>query len=171
MTATTSATSRAWAPRPPKSALRVWSRYCLQWVWGPVLWLLARIPLLVLALLEVEVQQSGHGRMRKPRWRRRLWIDRDRLRLDRIADPGEQERELRVLLQDHRLNCVPPRAGAPVPLPCGGGVHRLGVDDSYYRLLGARRAWEIAHHEFGWELADGADAKLPGWLDLRCPRG
>lgn len=161
--------SRAWAPRLPKAGLRVWSRYCLQWVWMPVLWVFARIPLILLALLDVEVQQSGRDRMRRPRWRRRLWIDRERLRLERITDPGEQERELRMLLEDHRLHCVPARPGAPAPLPCSGGIHQLGVDDSYYRLLGAHRAWEIAHHEYGWELADGADAKLPGWLDLRCP--
>ncbi|MFK4103435.1 hypothetical protein ACI2L1_25830 [Streptomyces sp. NPDC019531] len=96
-------------------------------------------------------------------------MDRERLRLDRIRDPQEQERELRQLLADHRLNCVPPRSGAPAPLPCSGGKHRLGIDDCYFRLLGARRALDIAHNEFGWVLVDGAEKKAPGWLQLRCP--
>ncbi|MFF4601158.1 hypothetical protein ACFY12_00160 [Streptomyces sp. NPDC001339] len=160
---------RAWAPRPPKSPLLIWTRYCLQWVWGPALWVLACIPLLLLTLLEVEVQQSGRGRLRKPRWRRRIWVDRERFRLDRITDPQQQERELRQLLADHRLNCVPARPGAVVPLPCSGGKHRLGIDDSYYRLLGEGRALEIAHNEFGWVPVDRVKEKLPGWLQLRCP--
>jgi hypothetical protein len=48
--------------------------------------------------------------------------NRERLRLDRIRDPQEQERDLRQFLADHRLNCVPPRPGAPVPLPCPRGA-------------------------------------------------
>ncbi|MEU1479249.1 hypothetical protein [Streptomyces sp. NPDC005760] len=170
MSTTTRGFHREWEPRPPKSALRIWVRYGVQWIWGPVIWLLARIPLLLLAVLEIEVQGSGTGRrMRKPRWRRRIWVDRERLRLDRIRDPQVQERELRQLLADHRLNCVPPRPGAPVPLPCPGGRHRLGLDDCYYRLLGARRALGIACDEFGWVPVDGVEKKLPGWLQLRCP--
>ncbi|MEU6395104.1 hypothetical protein [Streptomyces sp. NPDC046939] len=51
-----------------------------------------------------------------------------------------------------------------------GCFHRLGIDDSYYRLLGARRAWEVAHYGFGWELAADVEGKLTGRLDLRCPR-
>ncbi|MFF7548067.1 hypothetical protein ACFZCU_31175 [Streptomyces canus] len=169
MSTMTSGFGREWNPRPPKSASRIWARYCVQWLWGPFIWLLARIPLLLLTVLEVEVQGSGTGRTRKPRWRRRIWVDRERLRLDRIRDPLEQERELRQFLEDHRLNCVPPRPGAPAPLPCSGGRHRLGIDDCYYRLLGARRALEIAHNEFGWVLADAGEKKLPVWLQLRCP--
>ncbi|MFJ9151546.1 hypothetical protein ACIRP7_26600 [Streptomyces sp. NPDC102270] len=160
---------REWEPRPPKPALRIWTRYFLQWIWGPLVWVLARIPLLLLAVLEVDVQSSGTGRARKPRWRRRIWVDRERLRLDRIRDPQEQERELRQFLADHRLNCVPPRPGAPVPLPCSGVKHRLGVDDCYYRLLGARRALDIAHNEFGWVPTDGFEKKLPDRLQLRYP--
>ncbi|MEU6353454.1 hypothetical protein ABZ896_29710 [Streptomyces sp. NPDC047072] len=165
----TSGFTKKWEPRAAKSALRIWTRYCVQWVWGPVVWVVARIPLLLLAVLEVEVQGSGTGRARKPRWRRRIWVDRERLRLERIRDPHEQEREFRQFLADHCLNCVPPRPGAPIPLPCSGGRHRLDVDDCYYRLLGARRALEIAHGEFGWVLVEGAEAKVPGWLRLRCP--
>ncbi|MEV6112347.1 hypothetical protein AB0L59_07405 [Streptomyces sp. NPDC052109] len=70
---------------------------------------------------------------------------------------------------DHRLNCVPPRPGAVPPLPCSGGVHRLAIEDSYYRLLGARRAFDIAHGEYGWRLAENAERHLPTWLELRCP--
>ncbi|MGW1909749.1 hypothetical protein ACWCQS_02990 [Streptomyces sp. NPDC002076] len=169
MATVTTGSDRAWGARPPKSALRLWTRYCLQWGWGPLLWLLVRLPLIVLALLDVEIPQSGRGPMGKPRWRRRIWIDRERLRLERITEPREQERELRQLLADHRLNCVPPRPGAPAPLPCSGGIHRLDIDDSYYRLLGARRAYEIAHGEYGWRLAENAERHLPTWLELRCP--
>lgn len=169
MSTVTRGVGREWDPRPPKSAFGIWVRYCVQWIWGPVIWLLARIPLLLLTVLEIEVQGSGTGRTRKPRWRRRIWVDRERLRLDRIRDPQIQERELRQLLADHRLNCVPPRFGVPAPLPCSGGKHRLGIDDCYYRLLGARRALDIACNEFGWVPADGFEKKLPGWLQLRCP--
>ncbi|WP_328780119.1 hypothetical protein OHQ89_15435 [Streptomyces canus] len=169
MSTMTGGFGREWDPRPPKPALRIWTRYFLQWLWGPLVWVLARIPLLLLTVLEIDVQGSGTGRARKPRWRRRIWVDRERLCLDRIRDPQEQERELRQFLADHRLNCVPPRPGAPVPLPCSGGKHRLGVDDCYYRLLGARRALDIAHNDFGWVSADGFEKKLPEWLQLRCP--
>ncbi|GHA18943.1 hypothetical protein ACFOOM_04665 [Streptomyces echinoruber] len=170
MTTATTGSNRVWDSRPPKSALRVWTRYCIQWLWGPPLWLLVRMPLIVLALLDVEVPQPSRGDMPKPRWRQRIWIDRERLRLERITDPQAQERELRQLLADHRLNCVPPRPGAPAPLPCSGGKHRLTVADSYFRLLGARRAFGIAHNEFGWVLAENAEAKLPGRLELTCPK-
>ncbi|MET7286172.1 hypothetical protein [Streptomyces sp. NPDC005573] len=156
-----------WAARPPKSPLRIWTRYCLQWVWGPLLWVLARLPLVLLSLLDVEVQRSGRG-PRKPRRRSRIWIDRDRLRLEGVSDPRQQERELRQLLAGHRLNCVPPRPGAAPPLPCSGGVHHLDVEDCHYRLLGARQAFTIAHDAFGWVLSDDADRHLPTWLLLRC---
>jgi hypothetical protein len=169
MSTVTAGSARSWAPRKPKSSLRIWTRYGVQWVWGPPVWVLVRIPIILLTLLEVEVSGSGSGRARKSRWRRRIWVDRERLRLDRITDPQEQERELRQLLKDHRPNCIPQKPGASAPLPCSGGKHRLGIDDSYYRLLGARRALDIAHNEFGWVLADGAETKLPGWLQLRCP--
>ncbi|MER8059156.1 MULTISPECIES: hypothetical protein [unclassified Streptomyces] len=169
MTSASTSANRAWDPRAPKSSLRVWARYCLQWLWGPPLWLLARLPLILLALLEVEVTESGRGRMGKPRWRRRMWVDRQRLRLDRMTDPHEQERELRNLLADHRLNCVPVRPGEAPPLACSGGFHRLAIEDSYYRLLGARRAFAIAHDEFGWVLCENAERDLPERLELRCP--
>ena len=166
----TKAADRAWSPRPPKSALRLWTRYCLQWVWGPPLWLLIRTPLILLALLDVEVQQSGRGPLEKPRWRRRMWIDWDRLRRERITEPHEQERELRHLLAGHRPNCLTARPGASAPLPCStGGGHRLAIVDSYYRLLGARRAYEIVHGEYNWRLADNAEKHLPTRLALRCP--
>jgi hypothetical protein len=161
----TQATDRIWGARPPKSALRLWTRYCLQWVWGPPLWLLTRLPLLLLIVLEVDVPGSD-TRLQRPRWWRRIWVYRDRLRLERITEPCEQERQLRQLLAGHRLNCVRP-PGTP-PLPCSAGVHRLAIEDNYYRLLGARRAFDIAHNEFGWLLAENAEAKLPRWLELRC---
>ncbi|MFF9311185.1 hypothetical protein ACF1BS_09780 [Streptomyces sp. NPDC014748] len=107
--------------------------------------------------------------MRKPRWRRRIWIDRERLRLERNTDPQAQERELRQLLSDHSLTCVPTRPGAAPPLPCPGGRHRLDIDDSYYRPLGARRAVGIARSEYGRVLADNTERSLPGRLRLRCP--
>ncbi|MEV8064698.1 hypothetical protein AB0P32_00895 [Streptomyces sp. NPDC085995] len=163
------AATTAWGPRPPKSALHLWSRYCFQWLWEPPVWLLARLPLLLLTVLEVEVPQSGRGRMREPRWRRRIWIDRERPRLERNADPQAQERELRQLLSDHSLTRVPTRPGAAPPLPCPGGRHRLDIDDSPYRPLGARRAVGIAHSEYGRVLADNTERSLPGRLRLRCP--
>jgi hypothetical protein len=43
------------------------------------------------------------------------------------------------------------------------------MDQSYYRLIGAARALEIAHDEYGWILAENAEKKLPGWLELTCP--
>ncbi|MGW4319479.1 hypothetical protein ACWEMW_09820 [Streptomyces sp. NPDC004684] len=107
--------------------------------------------------------------MRKPRWRRRIWIDRERLRVERITDPQAQERELRQLLSDHSLTCAPTRPGAALPLPCPGGRHRLDIDDSSYRPLGARRAVGIAHSEYGRVLADNTLRSLPGRLRLRCP--
>ncbi|MGW4273031.1 hypothetical protein ACWEGQ_11850 [Streptomyces seoulensis] len=87
MTTVTNGSDGVWGPRPPKSELRLWSRYCFQWLWGPPVWLLARLPLLLLTVLDVEAPQSGRGRMRRPRWRRRIWLDRERLRLERITDP------------------------------------------------------------------------------------
>ncbi|WP_330459287.1 hypothetical protein OIB37_21840 [Streptomyces sp. NBC_00820] len=161
--------NRAWDPRPPKSALRIWTRYCLQWVWGPPLWLLVRLPLILLALLDVEITSSDVSRLGKPRWWARMWIDRERLLLERITDPHAQERELRQLLDDHRLNCVPVHPGAGAPIPCSGGRHHLAVEAGYYRLLGARRAYEIAHTEYSWLLAENAEKHLPAWLQLRCP--
>ncbi|GAA5066603.1 hypothetical protein GCM10023336_48450 [Streptomyces similanensis] len=73
------------------------------------------------------------------------------------------------MLNDHSLTCVPPRPGAAPPLPCAGGRHRPGIDDSYYRLLGARHAFDIAHNEYGWVLAENAERSMPDLLDLRCP--
>lgn len=169
MTSLATTHSRAWSPRRPKSSLRFWARYCVQWVWGPPVWLLVRIPIILLTLLEVDIASSSATPGSKARWRRRLWVDRERLRLDRIADPREQEREWRQLLTDRSLNCVPPRPGAPAPLPCSGGVHRLDADDSFFRLIGAGRALDIAGSEFGWVLAPGAEKDLPTWLRLRCP--
>lgn len=67
------------------------------------------------------------------------------------------------------LTCVPTRPGAAPPLPCPGGRHRLDIDDSSYRPLGARRAVGIAHSEYGRVLADNTERGLPGRLRLRCP--
>ncbi|MFD7921917.1 hypothetical protein ACFV3R_22145 [Streptomyces sp. NPDC059740] len=189
---------RAWAPRKPKSLVRIWSRYIVQWLWGPPLWLLVRLPIILLTVLEVDVQGTGSsGSFGRPRWRRRMWIDRERLRLDRATDPRQQEEELRRLLTDHLPPCLaqpgtgritPPRSGStyrfardggdrPVvrtadgglDLSCGGGLYHLTIEDSHYRVIGAGRALEIARAEFGWVPADGVEKNLPQQLQLRCP--
>ncbi|WP_330338330.1 hypothetical protein [Streptomyces sp. NBC_00557] len=165
----TQATDHAWSPRPPRSALRLWTRYCLQWVWGPPLWLLTRLPLLVLILLEVDDLPSSNRGLTRPRWWRRMWIDLDRLRRERVTDPHVQEQGLRRMLDHQRLRCVPVQPEGAPPIPCPGGVHSVVIEQSYYRILGARRAYEIAHGEYGWRLAENAERHLPTWLELRCP--
>jgi hypothetical protein len=169
---TATASPQAWAPRSPKSALRLWTRYCAQWVWGPVFWVVLRLPLVLLALLDMDVQgQSSNGGTLngKSRWRRRIWIDRERLSFERMTDPQEQEQALRQLLEMHRLKCVPQHAGEPPLKSCAGGRHQLNLIDSHYWLIGAWRALEIAQNEFNWTPTEEVGARLPGWLLLRCP--
>ncbi|GHA18958.1 hypothetical protein GCM10010389_66010 [Streptomyces echinoruber] len=137
-------------------------------MWGPPVWILTRIPLALLALLDVEVDPVGGTGARKAPWRERIWIDRRRLRRERITDPQAQEKELRKILENNPLNCNPPGSGTVSRLRCESGGHHLGMDQSYYRLIGARRALEIAHNEYGWIL-DESESKLPFWLELTCP--
>ncbi|MFI1366095.1 hypothetical protein [Streptomyces griseochromogenes] len=164
----TEAANRAWGPQAPKSASRLWTRYCVQWLWGPPLWLLTRLPLIVLIVLDVDEIPSSDSTARRPRWWRRMWISRDRLKRERTTDPSAQEQEIRRMLDHHRRRCVPLRPKEGAPVPCLGGVHSLFIEQSFYRVLGARRAYEIAHGEYNWRLAENAEKHLPTWLELRC---
>ncbi|MHC5903157.1 hypothetical protein ACVNF4_04475 [Streptomyces sp. S6] len=150
----------AWSPRPPRSPLRVWTRYLAQWLWAPPFWLLVRLPLIVLALLEIDVPGPGSPVSHR---RNRFWLTRAALRRSLLTDPQSQEGELRRLLAEHRPPCAAARG-----LPCTTRHHHLTIDDTYYRLLGARHAYRIAHTEYGWRLSPEVERGLPGRLVLRC---
>ncbi|WP_309051434.1 hypothetical protein, partial [Streptomyces sp.] len=148
-------TDRAWGPRSPKSAIRLWSRYVFQWLWG-VLYAIGWILTPVLsAILEAVHTASGGPRTRPPR---RIWLSRARLRRERSTDRGAVEARLR-----ERITSLPAADGRPADTP-----RTIQVDDSYYRQIGATRALQIAR-EYGWHLPEDTARYAPTWLVLRRP--
>lgn len=146
-------TDPAWGPRPPKSAVRLWSRYVFQWLWGVLYgigWILAPV---LGAILEAVDTASGGSRIRPSR---RIWLSRERLRRERRTDPGEVEALLR-----ERLTSLTAADGRPAGTP-----RTIQVDDSYFRQIGATRALQIAQ-EYGWHLPAEAARYAPTWLVLR----
>lgn len=158
--------------RPPKSRTAARARYTLQWLWFPLLWALWLVPWLILTFLYFvflpftflwDLDLPGFpGSGRRFRARRRMWLNRKRMRRECSTDLVWLEDQLRALF-DNRSPVLEGRQSSGTTWRHRDG--RIEVDDSYYRQLGVADAVRIAH-EYGYE-ADVRDA--PTWLVFRYP--
>ncbi|MFI0240957.1 hypothetical protein [Streptomyces sp. NPDC016845] len=150
--------------------MRPRARYALQWLWFPPLWVLWLVPWLVLVFLYFvflpftflwDLDLPGFpGSGRRLRTRRRMWLNRKRMRWECSTDLPWLEDGLRTLF-DNRSPVLEGRRSSGTTWRHRDG--RIEVDDSYYRQLGVARAVQIAQ-EHGYE-ADVRDA--PKWLVFR----
>jgi hypothetical protein len=163
------------APRPAKSVARSRIRYALQWLWFLPLGALWLVPYLVVLFLYFVVffpfaflwdldVPGPPGSARRFRWRRRMWLNRKRLRRECSDDAPWLEDQLRALF-DGRAPVLEGRQSSGTTWRHKDG--RVEVDDSHFRQLGAGRALAIAQ-EHGW-VADPQTgvSGLPVWLVLR----
>ncbi|MCL8016817.1 hypothetical protein [Streptomyces sp. AS02] len=144
-------------------------------MWVPPLAALWILPYLVVLFLYYvvffslmfvwEVDAPGPpGSGRRFRWRRRMWLNRKRLRRECSPDPLWVEDQLRALF-DGRAPVLEGRQSSGTVWRHRDG--RVEVDDSYFRQLGAGRARQIAE-EYGWVPDREAGTRdLPKWLVLR----
>lgn len=160
---------------PAKSVVTSRIRYVLQWLWFPVLGALWLVPYLLLLFLYFAVffpfaflwdidAPAPPGSGRRFRWRRRMWLNRKRLRRECSHDALWVEDQLRAVF-DGRAPVLEGRQSSGTLWRHRDG--RIEIDDSYFRQFGARRALQIAQ-EYGW-MADQRDGTrdLPVWLVLR----
>ncbi|WP_329121647.1 hypothetical protein [Streptomyces sp. NBC_01465] len=160
-------------PGPAKSTAWLRVRYVLQWIWFPPVWLILLIPSLVVfaawwALCFVSAEADGPSLMlftgRRFRWRRRMWLDRKRMRRSGSKDLLRLEDELRALFDGRK------KVAGGFEWRTGGTLWRhddgrLEIDRSFFRQPGAARALEIAG-EYGVVPTDGGKG-LPVWLVLK----
>ncbi|MFJ4987605.1 hypothetical protein ACIP9H_27845 [Streptomyces sp. NPDC088732] len=162
------------AVRSPKSLAGARLRYTLQWVWFPCLaavWLLPYLLLVVgyftvffpLAFVwDIDVP-APPGSGRRFRWRRRMWLNRKRMRRECSGDLPWLEDQFRALL-DGRAPILLGRQSSGTVWRHRDG--RVEIDDSYFRQIGAARALAVAR-ELGWTPDRKGTEDLPVWLVLR----
>ncbi|MGX1477860.1 UNVERIFIED_CONTAM: hypothetical protein RKD50_006668 [Streptomyces canus] len=163
------------APRPAKSVTGSRIRYVLQWLWFLPFGALWLVPYLVVLFLyfvvlfpftflwDLDVPGSP-GSGRRFRWRRRMWLNRKRLRRECSDDAFWLEDQLRALF-DGRAPVLEGRQSSGTTWRHKDG--RVEVDDSYFRQLGAGRALAIAQ-EHGWVPDQKMGLRdLPVWLVVR----
>ncbi|MGX1367034.1 hypothetical protein RKD19_002393 [Streptomyces canus] len=166
---------RTLVPRPAKSVMRARIRYVLQCLWFlplGALWLVSYLLVLFLYFVvffplafiwDLDVP-GPPGSARRFRWRRRMWLNRKRLRRECSHDAAWLEDQLRALF-DGRAPVLEGRQSSGTTWRHKDG--RVEVDDSYFRQLGAGRALAIAQ-EHGWVADQQMGVRdLPEWLVLR----
>lgn len=166
---------RMLAPRPARSVVRSRIRYVLQWLWFPLLGALWLVPYLFVLFLYFVVffpfaflwdmdVPGPPGSGRRFRWRRRMWVNRKRLRRECSGDVPWLEDQLRALF-DGRAPVLEGRQSSGTTWRHKDG--RVEIDDSYFRQLGVGRALAIAQ-ENGWGPDQHSGTRdLPVWLVLR----
>ncbi|MEU6239554.1 hypothetical protein [Streptomyces sp. NPDC047024] len=161
-------------PRPPKPVSTARLRYVLQWLWFPALWALWLVPYLVLVFLYFTVLfpfafvwdldlPAPPGTGRRLRTRRRLWLNRARLRRECSADEPWLEDQFRALL-DGRAPVLQGRQSSGTTWRHRDG--RVEIDDSYYARLGVARAVRIAE-TYGWHTDERGLSSAPRWIVFR----
>ncbi|GHA18964.1 hypothetical protein GCM10010389_66020 [Streptomyces echinoruber] len=143
----------------------------MQWLWFPVLGALWLVPYLVLVsgyfmaffpfafVWDVDVPDPP-GSGRRFRWRRRMWLNRKRMRRECSRDVLWVEDQLRALF-DGRAPVLEGRQSSGTTWRHRDG--RVEVDDSYFRQLGVARALRIAQ-EHGWSADEAGLRAAPTWL-------
>ncbi|WP_138895671.1 hypothetical protein [Streptomyces chryseus] len=159
-----------WSTRPEKSIARLRARYLAQWLWFPflgVLWLVpyfvtlcAYFVFLPFAMMWDIDTPSPPGSGRRFRLRRRMWLNRARMRRERSTDLPWLEDQLRALF-DGRKPVLMGRQSNGTLWRHGDG--RVEIDDSYFRQLGPARALEIAQ-EYRYVPAGDVKRELPVWI-------
>jgi hypothetical protein len=163
--------------RPAKSEVGARVRYTLQWLWFPVLGALWLLPYLIVVFLYFVVffplafvwgvdAPAPPGSGRRFRRRRRMWLNRKRLRRECSQDVPWLEDQLRALF-DGRTPVLEGRQSSGTVWRHKDG--RVEVDDSYFRQLGAGHALQIAQ-EHGWFADEAGLRDLPEWLVFRYHR-
>ncbi|MFI5757335.1 hypothetical protein [Streptomyces sp. NPDC051569] len=153
------------APRAAKPLSMARARYVFQILWFPLLWVILALPALLAfcvlyamsVLLDADSGLPYVATGRRWRLRRRMWLNRARMRRESSTDLPWLQDEFRTLF-DGRKTPGSDTAGTVRYHKDG----RVEVDDSYFRQLGAAQALRIAA-EYGYVSADnGRD--LPVWL-------
>ncbi|MDX3238853.1 hypothetical protein PV392_24810 [Streptomyces sp. ME03-5709C] len=162
------------AVRPARSAGALRLRYTAQWLWFPLLMALWVLPYVVVLVAYFTVLfplafvwgldvPGPPGSGRRWRLRRRMWLNRKRLRRECSVDAAWLEDQFRALF-DGRAPVLEGRQSSGTTWRHRDG--RVEVDDSYFRQLGAGRALQIAE-EYGWTAGQDGLRDLPVWLVLR----